>query len=364
MVVLGSTGSIGKTSLNLAAKFDIEVEALSCNSNYELLNEQILKFNPKFVCIGDEKLAKFVKHKQVFVGEKGILDMLEACKSNLVINSLVGFAGLAPSVKIQNLGKKLALANKESLVVGGKFLNTKAINPIDSEHFGLKFLLENKTPIDRLIITASGGAFYKTPIKALKNVKAKDALKHPNWDMGAKITIDSATMANKLFEVLEAFWLFGTDKIDALIEPTSMIHALVMFKDGSTSAHLSKTDMSLAIAHAILNKRDLGSQITASLDLLVLKNIKFHKINLKKYPIFALKEELLANPDLGVIINAANEIGVAEFLKNRCEFLEISRVVLKSVKEFKDTKVTSLDELFGIDKEVRIWAKKEIKGYR
>nr|WP_211437431.1 1-deoxy-D-xylulose-5-phosphate reductoisomerase [Campylobacter sp. RM16190] len=360
VVVLGSTGSIGKTSLNLAAKFDIEVEALSCNSNYELLNEQILKFNPKFVCINDEKLAKFVKHKQVFVGEKGILDMLEACKSNLVINSLVGFAGLAPSVKIQNLGKKLALANKESLVVGGKFLDTKAINPIDSEHFGLKFLLENKTPVDRLIITASGGAFYKTPIKALKNVKAKDALKHPNWDMGAKITIDSATMANKLFEVLEAFWLFGTDKIDAVIEPTSMIHALVAFKDGSTSAHLSKTDMSLAIAHAILNKRDLGSQITASLDLLALKNIKFHKINLKKYPIFALKEQLLNNPDLGVVVNRANESCVYKFLKGECGFLDISRVTLSGVKKFQDIKISNLDDVFEVDKEVEIWTQKEL----
>lgn len=360
MVVLGSTGSIGKTSLNLAAKFDIEVEALSCNSNYELLNEQILKFNPKFVCINDEKLAKFVKHKQVFVGEKGILDMLEACKSNLAINSLVGFAGLAPSVKIQNLGKKLALANKESLVVGGKFLDTKAINPIDSEHFGLKFLLENKTPIDRLIITASGGAFYKTPIKALKNVKAKDALKHPNWDMGAKITIDSATMANKLFEVLEAFWLFGTDKIDALIEPTSMIHALVAFKDGSTSAHLSKTDMSLAIAHAILNKRDLSSQITANLDLLALKNIKFHKINLKKYPIFSLKEQLLNNPDLGVVVNRANESCVYKFLKGECGFLDISRITLSSVKKFQDIKISNLDDIFAVDREVEIWTQKEL----
>ena len=366
MVVLGSTGSIGKTGLNLASNFNIPVEAISCNSNYELLNEQILKFNPQFVCINDGNLAKFVKHKQIFVGERGILDMLEACKSELVINSLVGFAGLAPSVKIQNLGKKLALANKESLVVGGKFLNTKEINPIDSEHFGLKFLLSDKTEADELIITASGGAFYKTPIKALKNVSAKDALKHPNWDMGAKITIDSATMANKLFEVLEAFWLYGTKNISALIEPTSMVHALIHFKDGSTTAHLSRADMSLAIAHAILGegglkKAKIDENITPNLNLLNLKNIKFHEINLNKYPIFSLKDELLENPDLGVVINAANEIGVFKFLKNRCEFLEISRVVLKSAKRFKDIKISSADELFETDKEVRIWASKEIK---
>lgn len=367
MVILGSTGSIGKTSLKLAAKFNIDVEAISCNSNYELLNEQILKFRPKFVCIKDEKSAKFVKHERVFTGEQGILDMLESCKSELVINALVGFAGLKPSLKIQQLGKKLALANKESLVVGGKFLKTNEINAIDSEHFGLKFLLDAKTQISELIITASGGAFYKTPLKALKNVTAKDALKHPNWSMGAKITIDSATMANKLFEVLEAFWLYGTKNIDALIEPTSIIHALIAFKDGSTAAHLSRPDMSLAIAHAILGEKffknsKFSESITPCLNLLELKDLKFHEINLKKYPIFSLKERVLQNPDLGVAINGANEVGVEKFLKNECGFLDISKIVLKSARKFQDVKISNLDDVFELDKEVRIWAKKELNG--
>ena len=215
--MLGSTGSIGTNTLNLARKFGLSVEAMSCASNYELLNEQIAEFKPKFVCIAEPKFAKFVKHKRVFAGAQGICDMLKECESERVVNSLVGFAGLAPSLTAQKLGKKLALANKESLVTGGKFLNTSAINPIDSEHFGLKFLLANKTPVARLVITASGGAFYKTPLKSLKDARAADALKHPNWSMGAKITIDSATMANKLFEVLEAFWLYGVRDIEALI---------------------------------------------------------------------------------------------------------------------------------------------------
>ena len=216
MVILGSTGSIGKNTLALCEKFNVEVEALSCAKNVALLNEQILKFKPKFVCVGDEKLAKNVKNieaKNIFFGEAGLLEMLEISSSKKVINALVGFAGLAPSLKTQTLGKKLALANKESLVVGGKFLKTREILPIDSEHFGLKFLLENKTTPSKLIITSSGGAFYKKPIKFLKDATPSDALKHPNWDMGAKITIDSATMTNKLFEVMEAYWLYGIKDI-------------------------------------------------------------------------------------------------------------------------------------------------------
>lgn len=370
MVVLGSTGSIGTNTLNLARKFGLSVEALSCASNYELLNEQIAEFKPKFVCIAEPKFAKFVKHKRVFAGAQGICDMLKECESERVVNSLVGFAGLAPSLTAQKLGKKLALANKESLVAGGKFLDRGAINPIDSEHFGLKFLLANKTPVARLVITASGGAFYKTPIKSLKDARAADALKHPNWSMGAKITIDSATMANKLFEVLEAFWLYGVRDIEALIERTSTVHALVEFADGSTTAHLSKTDMILAIAHAILgedgalnlNAADTKSaQIVPNLDLKTLKNIKFGEINLKKYPIFSLKDQVLQNPDLGVAINAANEVAVYKFLRGECGFLDISRTVLAAAKRFENEKIESESRIFEVDSEVRKWAEKSLK---
>lgn len=370
MVVLGSTGSIGTNTLNLARKFGLSVEALSCASNYELLNEQIAEFKPKFVCIAEPKFAKFVKHKRVFAGAQGICDMLKECESERVVNSLVGFVGLAPSLTAQKLGKKLALANKESLVAGGKFLDRGAINPIDSEHFGLKFLLANKTPVARLVITASGGAFYKTPLKALRDARAADALKHPNWSMGAKITIDSATMANKLFEVLEAFWLYGVRDIEALIERTSTVHALVEFVDGSTTAHLSKTDMILAIAHAILGEGGAlnlsaadakNGQIVSNLDLKTLKNIKFGEINLKKYPIFSLKDQALQNPDLGVAINAANEVAVYKFLRGECGFLDISRTVLAAAKRFENEKIESESGIFEVDLEVRKWAEKSLK---
>lgn len=358
MVVLGSTGSIGKNTLELARKFGIKIEALSCAKNFELLNAQIAEFKPKFVYIKDPNLAKFLHHDKIFSGENGICEMLQKCQSELVVNALVGFSGLVPSIKTQKLGKILALANKESLVVGGKFLDTKKIRAIDSEHFGLKFLLENRAKVAKMIITASGGAFFKTPLKNLASVSPQMALKHPNWDMGAKITIDSATMANKLFEILEAFWLYGCENIEAVIEKTSTIHALIEFADGSTTAHLSGTDMKLAIAHAILP--NFKGEILKPLDLLKIPALKFQKINSRKYPIFGLKSEVLKNTDLGVIINAANEIAVFAFLAGKSEFLDISRVIFKAVEKFENFQSQNLDDILKIDKIVREFAKKEL----
>lgn len=363
MVILGSTGSIGKNSLKVAKQFDIKIEALACKQNYKLLNEQIRKYKPKFVYIEDENLIKKVEHKRVFSGKNGIISMLNECQSKDVINALVGFAGLKPSLHIQKLKKNLALANKESLVVGGKFLDCKKISAIDSEHFGLKFLLNTPYKAKELIITASGGAFYKTKLKDLKNVSPKMALKHPNWDMGAKITIDSATMANKLFEMIEAFWLYDMKNINALIERSSTIHALVNFKDGSTSAHISKPDMKLAIAHAIF-KSKVTKQITPLCNLLELPKIEFKEISLKKYPIFELSKELIKNPDLGVIINASNEICVEAFLKNKIGFLDISKNVFKAVDKFANLRAKDEEELFDIDKKVRKFTKNYLKGWK
>lgn len=356
VVVLGSTGSIGTNTLDICKKYKIGIEAISCNSKVEILNQQIQEFNPKYVCINDEKQAKNVKHTNVFVGENGMMQMLSMCKSDTVVNALVGFAGLKPSLKTQELGKKLALANKESLVVGGKFIKKQNLDAIDSEHFGLKFLLQNKTKVKKLIITASGGAFYKTAIKALKDVTPNDALKHPNWNMGAKITIDSASMANKLFEIMEAYWLYGISDIDAIIEPTSVIHALVEFIDGSTTAHISRPDMRLAIAHAIL--KNVDSKITPHENLIRLKALKFHTISHKKYPIFAIKDMLLSNPDLGVVVNAANEVAVYAFLERKCNFLDIQKIVLNRAKIHKNIAISSQDELFIVDNQIRKESKK------
>lgn len=361
MIVLGSTGSIGVNSIFLAKKFNIKVNALACEKNYELLNQQIEVFKPKFIYIHRPELKKNVKHKIVFTSLDGIEAFLKACSDEFggdtVINALVGFSGLKPSVISQKLGFKLALANKESLVVGGKFLDCKKISAIDSEHFGLNFLLKNRRKFKSLIITASGGAFYRLGLKELDNVNAKMALRHPNWDMGAKITIDSATMANKLFEVLEAFWLYGSRSVDALIERTSTVHALVSFNDGSTTAHLSKTDMKLAIAHAI----GYGDcEILDSVDLAKLKNICFKPIPKSRYPIFTLKNLLLSNPDLGAIINAANEEMVYRFLRSECKFLDISKMVFKALDKFGCHKMKDLDDVFLMDKKVRQFCKREM----
>ncbi|NCD13096.1 MAG: 1-deoxy-D-xylulose-5-phosphate reductoisomerase, partial [Epsilonproteobacteria bacterium] len=216
MIVLGSTGSIGVNALIIAKRFGMEIEALVAGKNIALLNEQSKEYHPKYVAIADEKDRHLVKHSEVFVGKEGILELLQKTQSFLVVNALVGFVGLAPSIEALRLGKRLALANKESLVVAGHLLDTSRITPIDSEHFGLWYLLGNR-PVSAMTITASGGAFRDTPLAELPRMSFQDALKHPNWSMGAKITIDSATMTNKLFELLEARWLFGCEKLDAII---------------------------------------------------------------------------------------------------------------------------------------------------
>ncbi|MDR2080424.1 MAG: 1-deoxy-D-xylulose-5-phosphate reductoisomerase [Campylobacteraceae bacterium] len=352
MVLLGSTGSIGCNTLFIAKKFGLKIDALCANKNTELLNRQIKEFSPEFVAIGDETKAREVNHAKVFAGDGGILEMIDAAykEGMVLVNALVGIAGLAPSVKALEKGYKVALANKESLVTAGEFLDISRIVPIDSEHFGLWYLLNGRTP-KKLILTASGGAFRNISFRKLKNAKAAEALNHPNWKMGRKITIDSATMINKLFEVLEAKWLFNTDNIDALIEPKSIVHALVDFIDGSTAAHLAKTDMKLPIAFALLG--EVKEPILSAVNLLEIKNIEFHGIDLKRYPAWQLREILLEKPHLGTVLNAANEVAAELFLKDKITFTDIASYSLKAVKEFENTRAGNINEVFLIDKEVR-----------
>ncbi|MFW2443584.1 1-deoxy-D-xylulose-5-phosphate reductoisomerase, partial [Aliarcobacter butzleri] len=214
-----------------------------------------------------------------------------------------GFLGLRPTLKAIECGKKIALANKESLVVAGKFIDQTKLSPIDSEHFGLWYLLQNKK-IDSMTITASGGSFRDYPLDKLQNVSIKEALNHPNWSMGNKITIDSATMTNKMFELIEAAWLFDTRKLDAIIETKSLIHAMINFKDGSTTAHIANASMQLPIAYAILGHCD--EEILKPVNLIEVGNIEFRRIEENRYPIWQLKDEILNNLDLGVVLNAAN----------------------------------------------------------
>lgn len=354
IVVLGSTGSIGVNTLSVCKRFNIEVEALVAGSNIELLNTQIEQFHPRYVAIANAKDKSLVNHNCVYSGIEGILEILQQCKSQKVVNALVGYLGLMPTLEAQRLGKDIALANKESLVVAGKFIDMGKITPIDSEHFGLWYLM-NQRAIGKLYITASGGAFRDWEIEKMQNASYSDALNHPNWSMGSKITIDSASMVNKLFELLEARWLFGNANIDAYIERSSVVHALIEFQDGSTTAHLGDTDMKLPIAYALLGK--VASAILKPLNLLELKPLRFEKIESSRYPIWEIKEHLLQNPDMGVVLNGANEAAIERFRRGEFGFFGMVDLILQTYKRYSGLRVESIEDIVQIDSEVREFTK-------
>ncbi len=356
MVILGSTGSIGVNTLEVCRRFDIEVEALVAGDNLQLLQKQIDEFKPKLVAIANPNRINEIKHPHIYTGDRGILELLQDSSSPKVVNALVGYAGLAPTLKALELGRTLALANKESLVIAGAFLEHSKIIPIDSEHFGLWYLLNNR-PINRLIITASGGAFRDWDISKIYNASYAQALKHPNWSMGNKITIDSASMVNKLFELLEAYWLFGNRAIDAFIERKSIVHALIEFKDGSTTAHFADVDMKLPIAYALNSHID--QTILKPIDLLSIGEIKFEQIDTKRYPLWQLKEELLSKPRLGVVLNASNEEAIRGFSQGEYNFGKMCDLILKAWEEFKEQEPNSLGEVMELDKRVRAYVTKQ-----
>lgn len=355
MVVLGSTGSIGVNTLVLAERYGIDVEVLVAGKSASLLQEQINRFHPKKVVVADKATSEKISHPDISYGEAAIVEAIYASKSGLVVNALVGFLGLRPTLAALECGKKLALANKESLVVAGQFIDTSEIIPIDSEHFGLWFLL-NGRKIDKMTITASGGAFRDKSREFMESATLADVLKHPNWSMGQKITIDSATMVNKMFELIEAHWLFhtrfeGEAKFDAFIETKSIIHALIDFADGSSTAHIAHTDMKLPISFAL--GIDSRVQILKPVNLVEVGSLEFRSIGTDRYPVWELKEELLAHPQQGVIINAANEAAIARFLDKRSSFMDIAQDIIRAYKKFEDLKATTIEEVFAIDREVR-----------
>jgi 1-deoxy-D-xylulose-5-phosphate reductoisomerase len=354
IVLLGSTGSIGINTLIIAKRYNITVETLVAGNNIDLLNQQIAEHHPRRVVIANEADKTKVNHPDVRAGSEAILEAIEESQSDMVVNALVGYVGLAPTLKATSLGKRVALANKESLVVAGEFIDISLITPIDSEHFGLWYLM-NHRPFSKLYITASGGAFREWEIEKMQKASFADALKHPNWSMGDKITIDSATMTNKLFELLEAKWLFDTTDIDALIEKKSIIHALAEFKDGSTTAHFAGVDMKLPIAFAL--RGEVNEPILPPTDLLAMGSIEFLPIEEQRYPIWQIKEHILANPHLGVVVNAANEEAIEAFKHERCSFFGMSEIVLDAYKRFESFKAATIEEIIAIDKEVRKYVK-------
>ncbi len=350
MIVLGSTGSIGVNALHIAKRFGYEVEALVAGTNVARLNEQIAAFHPRYVVVGDKTRVKDVRHDSVFYGEEGILEVLHKSKSDVVVNALVGFAGLRPTIEAIRLGKRVALANKESLVVAGQFIDISKIQPIDSEHFGLWYLLQDR-PVRRMVVTASGGSFRDTPLEVLQNATVEEALKHPNWSMGRKITIDSATMTNKLFELLEARWLFGIKELDAIIETKSIIHALIDFVDGSTTAHIAHADMKLPIAFALAGEVD--EPVLKPVDLTEIGSLEFRPIDPVRYPVWQIKEDILARPHLGAVINAANEVAILEFFEGKIGFMDIAEKTLAAYRRFEDFNPSALNDVFEMDREVR-----------
>lgn len=352
MIVLGSTGSIGINTLNVARKFNLDVEVLVAGNNIERLNQQIQEFKPKQVVIGAKEKIHLVCHDNVSAGEQAILHAIEHSSSLTVVNALVGFLGLRPTLKAIECKKKIALANKESLVVAGAFIDQSSLQPIDSEHFGLWYLLQDKK-MDSMIVTASGGSFRDYDLHRLANVSIKEALNHPNWSMGNKITIDSATMTNKLFELLEARWLFNTTKLDAIIETQSLIHAMINFTDGSTTAHIANANMMLPISYALMNR--VEENVLPHIDLLQVGKLEFKKIEKERYPIWEIKDEMLKNDHLGVVLNAANEVAVSQFLNGNIGFLDVSKITLDAINHFNGIKINHLDDIFEIDKEVRAY---------
>jgi 1-deoxy-D-xylulose-5-phosphate reductoisomerase len=358
MIILGSTGSIGKNTLLIAKEYEQKVEVLTTFQNIELLNRQIEEFSPKIVVVSRKEMISKVNHEKVYFGEEGILRAIEEAKSEVVVNALVGFSGLKPTLKTLELGKRLALANKESLVNAGKFLDISKISPIDSEHFALWYLLNNRK-ISKMILTASGGAFRDWDISKIKSATSSEALNHPNWKMGKKITVDSASMVNKLFEVLEAHWLFGTKNIDAMIEKKSIFHGLIEFTDGSTTAHISGTDMKLPIAYALFGK--VEKEILKPVNLLEMGTFRFSEISKERYPLWNLKEELLKNPEKGAILNSANDFFVKMFLENRISFGEMSRGILDCFDNFENRKPISIDDVFQLDSEIKSAIKKKFQ---
>lgn len=349
MILLGSTGSIGVNTLEVAKKFNIGVEVLVAGNNIELLNKQIKEHNPKKVVIANRDDLHKVNHNSVTCSEEAILRVIEESRSELVVNALVGFLGLRPTLSALKCGKRVALANKESLVACGAFIDIAKIQPIDSEHFGLWYLMQNR-PVEKMIITASGGAFRDWDIARLEHATLEDTQKHPNWSMGQKITIDSATMMNKMFELLEARWLFGEGKYDAIIETKSLIHALIDFKDGSTTAHFANASMQLPIAFAL--DCNMQENILPHVDLLKVGSLEFREITQDRYPIWDIKDELLKNPSRGVVVNAANEAAIEKFISHKIGFMDIAKTVIRAYEKF-DTLPKNVDDVFALDEEVR-----------
>ena len=340
IALLGSTGSIGEQTLDIIRENCelFNIHTLTAHSNWERLSQQAKEFNPHCVVIACEEFYAPLKEAlkatpvKVYAGERAIEECVKNDDIDCVVNALVGYAGLRPTVSTLESGKRLALANKESLVVGGDYVMKIArekglsILPIDSEHSAIfQCLLGECSPIRRLIITCSGGALRECSIEELKDVTPERALRHPQWQMGNKITIDSATLVNKGFEVIEAHWLFGVpaERIDVVIHPQSIIHSMVEFEDGAIKAQLGSPDMHMPISLALMYPQR-AVRPTEHFSLLDNPLLKFSSVDHKKYPALGIAYECLRRKgNSACIMNGANEVAVSAFLNHQCRYPQI-----------------------------------------
>ena len=370
LLILGSSGSIGLQTLDVIRnnKDKFVCLGMSIGTDLELAKKNILEFKPEIVCLKKEEDISYLKDikdiKFVF-GDAGLIEVAtykKELKDTYLVSALSGFAGLIPTIEAIKIKRDIMLANKETLVVAGDIVmnlakdNGVSIYPIDSEHSAIWQSIqgEKKDDIKRLIITASGGAFRDKD--DLSMVNAKDALLHPNWLMGKKITIDCATMANKGFEVMEAHHLFGIpyDNIDVLLHKESIIHSLVEFKDSSVKAQMANPDMRMPIIYA-LNYPDGRLEFNNQLDLLKIKNLSFAPVDENKYPMFYLCLDVAKRGNIyPCVLNAANEVAVNLFLGGKIKFLDIYQIVKEEIEHTNPVSLVDLDTLIRVDKETRL----------
>jgi 1-deoxy-D-xylulose-5-phosphate reductoisomerase len=374
IAILGSTGSIGTQALDVIRsnrdKFSVEV--LTARSNAELLLEQALEFSPNAVVIQDESKAQglkdvlFDKGIKVFCGDEALEQVVELEEIDIVLTALVGFAGLRPTLRAIEAGKHIALANKETLVVAGEIVTKAArdkgvnIYPVDSEHSAIFQCLagEFHNKIEKIILTASGGPFRGMDKEALTKVTRAQALKHPNWDMGAKITIDSASMMNKGLEVIEAKWLFNLrpEQIEVIVHPQSIVHSLVQFEDGSMKAQMGLPDMKLPIQYA-LSYPDRVQSDFPRFNFLDYPQLTFEQPDYNAFENLSLAFEAMnRGGNVPCILNAANEVAVAAFLDDKLAFHEMPRLVKTCMEEIGFIKSPTLEDYLSTDKETRVRA--------
>jgi len=371
ITILGSTGSIGCNTLEIVEKYShkFRVVGLAAGRNLKLFLKQVKKFRPKIVSLDRSQEAEELRQKckdmdiHVAFGQEGAEEVARFEKNDIVVSAITGIKGLRPTLAAVKSGKKVALANKESMVVAGPLIQKEIcksgaqIIPVDSEHSGVFQCLakEEEENVKKVILTASGGPFFRTSLQEMKNKTVEEALNHPRWKMGKKVTIDSATLMNKGLEMIEARWLFNLvpQQIGILIHPQSIVHSLVELRDGSVLAQLSPTDMKIAIQYALTYPQREDS-ILPPLDLSQIQALEFYNVDDKKFPLIKLAYEVLEEGEsFSVALNAANEAVVGAFLNGKIKFCDISVLVRKAVENHQKRKVESLKDIFKIDRETR-----------